>query len=88
LLPLEEAIRKLTSSAARRARLKDRGTIREGMAADVVVFDVDAVREEATFTDPNHYPSGFDYVMVNGKMVIDRGEHTGAQPGGAIRIGG
>jgi len=88
LLPLEEAIRKLTSSPARRARLKDRGTIREGMAADVVVFDVDAVREEATFTDPNHYPSGFDYVMVNGKMVIDRGEHTGAQPGGAIRIGG
>ena len=86
LLPLEEAVRKLTSHPARRAGIRDRGMIHEGMAADLVVFHPDAVREQASFTDPHRYPTGFDYVLVNGQIVVDHGEHTGAQPGQAIRV--
>lgn len=87
LLTLEEALRKMTSFPARKAGLRDRGIIREGMVADLVIFDLEALQEEATFTEPHHYPTGLDYVVVNGKIVVDHGAHTGAQPGGAIRMG-
>jgi len=81
LLRLEEAIRKMTSLPASRMRLRDRGILRPGMAADIVAFDPDTVRERSTYADPNHYSEGFVYVAVNGKLVIDGGRITDARPG-------
>ncbi len=81
LLPLEEAVRKMTSLSASRAHLWDRGVLREGMAADVVAFDLAKVAVNSTYTDPLHYSSGFPYVAVNGALVVDRGKITDARPG-------
>jgi N-acyl-D-aspartate/D-glutamate deacylase len=85
LLRLEEAVRKMTAIPAQRLGLKDRGILRDGMKADVVVFDPDTVEARATFDEPKQYPQGIDYVVVNGKLVIDQGVHTGALPGRALR---
>ena len=85
LLRLEEAVRKMTAMPAQRLGLKDRGILRDGMKADIVVFDPDQVRAAATFEEPKQYPEGIDYVVVNGKLVIDNGIHTGALPGRALR---
>jgi N-acyl-D-amino-acid deacylase len=85
LLRLEDAVRKMTSIPAQRLGLKDRGILRNGMKADVVLFDPDRVRARATFEEPKQYPEGIDYVIVNGKLVIDQGVHTGALPGRALR---
>jgi N-acyl-D-amino-acid deacylase len=85
LLSLPEAIRKMTSFAAQRLGLPDRGLLRDGFKADVVVFDADAVRSNATYHDPRQYPDGIPYVLVNGEVVIDGGRHTGATPGRALR---
>ena len=85
LLRLEEAVRKMTAIPAQRLGLKDRGILRDGMKADIVVFDPDTVAARATFDDPKQYPVGVDYVLVNGKLVIDQGVHTGALPGRALR---
>jgi N-acyl-D-amino-acid deacylase len=85
LLRLEEAVRKMTAIPAQRLGLKDRGILRDGMKADVVVFDLDTVEARATFEEPKQYPEGIDYVLVNGKLVIDHGVHTGALPGRALR---
>jgi len=81
LLPLEEAVRKMTSLSAARAHLRDRGILREGMAADVVAFDLATVGVRATYTDPLHYSAGFPFVAVNGALVVDGGKITGALPG-------
>lgn len=81
LLPLEEAIRRMTSLPAQRMRFFDRGILRPGMAADVVVFDLNRVQEKTSFAQPHAYAEGFDYVMVNGKCVIADGQLTGALPG-------
>lgn len=81
LITLEEAVRKMTSLPASRLRLHDRGLLRPGMAADVVAFDPDTVRERSTYADPNHYSQGFEYVAVNGELVIDGGKITEARPG-------
>lgn len=81
LMPLEEAVRKMTSLPAGRMRLDDRGILRPGMAADVVAFDPETVRERSTYADPVHYSAGFDYVMVNGELVVDGGRITAARPG-------
>jgi N-acyl-D-aspartate/D-glutamate deacylase len=81
LLPLEEAVRKMTSLSASRAHLWDRGVLREGMAADVVALDLSGVRVNSTYTDPLHYSSGFPYVAVNGALVVDGGKITEARPG-------
>jgi dihydroorotase/N-acyl-D-amino-acid deacylase len=81
VLPLEEAVRKMTSLPAARAQLKDRGLLKEGMFADVVAFDPLTVREIATFADPLHYSVGFPYVAVNGQLVVDHGRITSARPG-------
>jgi len=81
LLTLEEAVRKMTSLPASRMRLHDRGLLRPGMAADIVAFDSDTVRERSTYADPNHYSQGFAYVAVNGELVIDGGKITEARPG-------
>ncbi len=85
LLRLEEAVQKMTSTPAQRLGLKDRGILRDGMKADVVVFNADTVRATATFEEPRQYPVGIEYVLVNGRLVIDRGKHTGALPGRALR---
>lgn len=85
VLTLEEAIRKMTSWPALRMRLTDRGVIREGMWADVVVFDFEAIQDQATWDDPVEYPVGIDYVLVNGEVVVDHGRHTGARPGHVLR---
>lgn len=84
VLSLEEAIRKMTSLPAQRFSLKDRGTLAEGMWADIVVLDVDAVRD-ATFEHPKRYPTGIPSVMVNGVWVIKDNEFTRNMPGGLAR---
>ncbi len=81
VLRIEEAIRKMTSFPAQRFRLVDRGLIRPGMWADLVVFDEKTVADKATFQKPHAYSEGFAYVLVNGETVIDHGIHTGARPG-------
>jgi N-acyl-D-aspartate/D-glutamate deacylase len=92
VLSLEQAIRKMTSWPATRMRLTDRGAIRTGCWADVVIFDYDALQDRATYDQPALSPAGIDYVLVNGHVVIDQGRHTGARPGrvlyGAGRIAG
>jgi N-acyl-D-aspartate/D-glutamate deacylase len=64
--------------------LKDRGLLREGYWADIVVFDPDTVADMATYENPKQYPKGIDYVLVNGKVVIEKGQHTGARPGRVV----
>lgn len=85
VLSLPDAIRKCTSMNAEKANLKERGVLREGYWADVVVFDPDAVQDQATFEDPHRYPDGVPYVLVNGEVVVDNGTHTGALPGRVLR---
>jgi N-acyl-D-amino-acid deacylase len=81
VLSLEEAVKKMTSVTAARFGLTDRGVVREGAWADLVLFDAETVIDRATFTDPHRYPEGIPYVVVNGIVVIDQGQHTGALPG-------
>ena len=83
-LRLEEAIRKMTSLPAQRFRLTDRGLIRPGMWADIVVFDPAKVADRATFTKPHAYAEGFHFVLVNGEVVIADGKHTGSRPGSIL----
>ncbi len=87
VMPLETAVHKMTGFPARRLGLRDRGLIREGLAADLVVFDPNAVMDRATFEDPHQYPDGIAHVFVNGVAVIADGKHTGARPGRALRRG-
>jgi len=84
VLMLEDAIRKMSSLPAQILGLRDRGQLREGFAADVVVFDPAKVGETNSFEKPKSYATGVRYVLVNGVPVIDKGEHTGAKPGVAI----
>lgn len=86
-LRLPEAIRKMTSFPAQRLGLPDRGILRDGFKADIVLFDPDTVKAPATKRDPRQYPIGIDYVIVNGVVVIDKGENTGALPGRGLRRG-
>jgi N-acyl-D-aspartate/D-glutamate deacylase len=85
VLPLEEAIRKLTSLPAQNLRLEGRGRLREGFFADVVVFDPDEISDHSTPEDPHRYATGVVHVLVNGTPVISEGEHTGATPGRFVR---
>src|SRR5262245_42243662 len=85
VLGLEDAIRRMTSLPARTFGLKDRGLLREGMAADLVVFDPTKVEDKATYAKPHQYSQGFDFVAVNGKLVVDEGKLTAARPGRALR---
>jgi len=84
VLTLPEAIRKMTSWPATRLRLASRGTIKEGSWADVVVFDYDKIQDNSTYEYPFRTPSGIDFVLVNGQVVIENGKHTGAKPGMVI----
>lgn len=81
LLTVENAVRKMTSLPASRFGLSDRGIIRPGAAADLVVFDLDRVHDAATFEKPHAYAEGFSHVLVNGVPVVANGEVTGARPG-------
>lgn len=84
VLTLEDAVRKMTSLPAQILGLQDRGQIREGFIADIALFDPERVAETNSFENPKSYPIGIPYVIVNGTLVIDRGEHTGARPGVVI----
>ena len=84
---LQDAIRKMTSFPAQRLGLIDRGVLRDGMKADVVVFDAGTIAANTTKQNPKQLPTGVDYVIVNGTVVIDQGKHTGALPGRALRRG-
>jgi N-acyl-D-aspartate/D-glutamate deacylase len=81
VLTLEEAVRKMTSLPASRMRLGERGSLRPGAFADLVLFDLVRVRERSVYADPNRYSEGFLYVAVNGQLVVDGGRLTGARPG-------
>jgi N-acyl-D-aspartate/D-glutamate deacylase len=85
LLTLEEAVRKMTSRSAARVGLRDRGILRPGMGADITVFDPAAIRDIATFEDPNHYSVGVRYVFVNGRAVVADGAITSERPGRPLR---
>ena len=87
-LTLEEAIRKFAALPAQRMRLTDRGVLKQGMWADVVVFDPETVRDVATFDDPNRLAEGMEYVLVNGIPVIENGKMTRALPGKVLRGAG
>ena len=86
-LRLPEAIRKMTSFPAQRLGIPDRGLLRDGFKADIVLFDPAVVKTTATREDPKQYPVGIEYVIVNGQVVIDRANNTGALPGRALRRG-
>jgi N-acyl-D-amino-acid deacylase len=85
LMPLEQAVRKLTSLPARKIGLRDRGIIAEGMAADLVAFDPKTVASNATYQEPHRYPTGIHYVVVNGVITIENGKHLGKYPGKVLR---
>jgi N-acyl-D-amino-acid deacylase len=88
LLTLEDAIRKFSALPAQRMRLTDRGVLKAGMWADVVIFDPATVKDRATFDNPNQLSQGMEYVLVNGVPVIDQGKMTGALPGKVLRGAG
>jgi N-acyl-D-amino-acid deacylase len=85
VLTLEEAIRRMTSLPAQKFQLHDRGLLREGFAADIVVFNENEVNDMATFDKPHAYSTGFRYVLVNGIMTVENGKHTGARAGMALK---
>jgi len=85
MLTLEDAIRKFTALPAQRMRLTDRGVLKAGMCADIVIFDPAAIHDVATFESPNQLSQGMDYVLVNGVPVIDQTMMTGALPGKVLR---
>jgi N-acyl-D-amino-acid deacylase len=85
VLSLEECVAHLTGRAARRLRLSDRGLVREGYAADLVLFDPETVADTATFDEPRQPAAGIPYVLVNGVPIIEDGRHTGALAGRSIR---
>lgn len=85
LLTLEEAVRKMTSLPASRAGLRDRGVLRVGMKADVIVFDPAKVQDRSTYEDPHHFSEGVAQVIVNGKFVLRDGKMTGELPGRVLR---
>jgi N-acyl-D-aspartate/D-glutamate deacylase len=84
-MPLEFAVRKMTSLAAQRVGLLDRGLLRPGMFADITVFDPATVGDRATFERPHQPSVGIEYVFVNGQAVLERGQLTSARPGRGLR---
>ena len=85
VLPLEDAVRKMTSAATRRLGIRDRGLLQEGLYADVTVFNSETIKENSTYDNPNQLSSGIEYVFVNGVAVLNAGKLTGATPGRALR---
>lgn len=85
VLKLEDAVRKMTSLNATKIGIVDRGLLKPGCFADITIFAADRVIDRATYTEPFQYNDGIEYVIVNGNLVLDQGNHTGARPGRAIR---
>ena len=85
VIPLEEAIYKLTSLSANKLKIKKRGLLKEGYYADVVIFDPNTISDHATFGNPHQLATGMQHVFVNGIQVLNEGEHTGATPGKVVR---
>ena len=85
LLTLEQAVHKMTGLSAAKVGLHDRGLLREGMFADITIFDPQTVQDRATFDAPNQYPVGINYVIVNGQIEVDNGKHTGTLGGRVLR---
>ncbi len=85
IIPLEEAIRRMTSLPASNLKLKSRGSLEVGSYADVVVFDPEKIQDHANYEDPHQYSTGVLHVFVNGQQVLEEGEHTGATPGRVLR---
>jgi len=81
VIGIEDAVRKMTSLAAQQMGIQDRGLLRRNMKADVVILDERTVIDRATFENPHQYGEGIDYVIVNGRVVLDQGRHTGERPG-------
>jgi N-acyl-D-amino-acid deacylase len=84
LLSLEEAIRRMTSLPAQKFRLKNRGLLKEGYAADIVIFDEKEVTDLSTFENPHQYSTGFKYVLVNGAITLEAGKHNGSRNGAVL----
>jgi N-acyl-D-amino-acid deacylase len=85
VLTLEDAIRRMTSLPARTFHFRDRGLVREGFAADLLIFDPARVQDKSTFEKPHQYTEGIDYVLVNGKFMVDGGKLTDAKAGAVLR---
>ena len=85
LIPLEEAVHRLTGLPAERWKLKERGCLAEGCFADVVVFDPATIQDHSTYEKPQQFATGVRDVLVNGVPVLRNGEHTGAKPGRVVR---
>lgn len=84
VITLEEAVRRMTSLPAQKFQIRDRGLLKEGMRADIVIFDPQAVSDLSTFDNPHQFTRGFQYVLVNGSLVVDNEKHTGVRPGTVI----
>jgi dihydroorotase/N-acyl-D-amino-acid deacylase len=84
-MSLEEAVRKMTSLAASRVGIMDRGVLRPGMCADITIFDPEKIQDIASYNDPLRYSTGVRYVLVNGKAVVFEGKITDARPGRPLR---
>jgi N-acyl-D-aspartate/D-glutamate deacylase len=85
VLTLEDAVRKMSGATAARLKLRDRGLLREGLFADIVVFDEKRIQDLATFDKPHQLSVGVEHVFVNGVAVLTDGKHTGATPGRVVR---
>lgn len=85
VISLSEAIRRLTSQPAQNLKIKDRGLLKPGYYADIVIFDPKTINDNATFAEPHQYATGVEHVIVNGSLVLNHGEHTGAKPGRVVR---
>ena len=81
IISLPEAIRKMTSLPAKVLSIKERGLIKEGYYADIVIFNEKTISDNATFQNPHQYSNGVEFVLVNGIVVVEGGNHTGAKPG-------
>lgn len=86
LLSLEEAVRRMTSLPAQKFRLSNRGLLKEGYAADIVMFDAGKVQDLSTYDNPHQYTTGFRYVLVNGQLTVEEGKHNGTRAGITLRL--
>ncbi|MEO8173204.1 MAG: D-aminoacylase [Sediminibacterium sp.] len=86
VISLEEAVRRMTSLPAQKFQLQNRGILREGFAADIVIFDEEKVQDLSTYDKPHQYTTGFKYVLVNGQLTVDEGKHIGTRAGNTLRL--
>jgi N-acyl-D-amino-acid deacylase len=87
LMSIAEAVHRMTGMPAEKFRLTERGLVRAGYFADLVIFDPESIADIGTYEDPRRYPNGLSHVFVNGIAIVADGKHTGARPGRALRRG-